>query len=157
MGTTAGYMVLDITDTDMEVLMPTHFLRISTEDSPEEDHLTPIHGAMMSAHWAGIGNLPKGTIMDICTPVDERTRKPMHEHEFAHGELPIVNVGVNNLETMPEILYYTYHKVPAKLLEQLIIGDSQIMLWHVETAGSQSVFCDLPLNQCDTKHMVNST
>jgi hypothetical protein len=119
-------MIVDVADTDMDAPMPTHFLRISTETSLEEDNLlTPIHAAFMRAHWTRLGGLPEFTPMDICTPVEESTGKPMPQYEFAHGELPMIDLRVHNLQTVPHIISYIYQRDPAWLLQQLIGEDSK--------------------------------
>lgn len=118
--TKARHMELRVEDVPMNSPMPTHFMRVTTRDSQEDENLlTPIHSAFIRSQWSRLGDLPEFTPMDICTPVDDKGEQ-MPEAEYAAGEVPMINVRVHNLETMPHLVAYCYTQSPTALVEQLV-------------------------------------
>jgi len=118
--TKARHMEVRVDDVPMTSPMPTHFMRVSTAKSQEEENLlTPIHSAFLRAHCSRLGDLPEFTPMDICTPMDSQGNL-MPEAEYASGELPMINLRVHNLETMPHLVAYCYERNPTALIQQLI-------------------------------------
>jgi hypothetical protein len=57
--------------------------------------------------------------MDICTPITAEGEH-LNDCEFARGEVPLINVRVHNLQTMPHIIAYMYQRNPGALLQQLV-------------------------------------
>lgn len=118
--TKARHMEVRVDDVPMNSPMPTHFMRVSTRNSQEEENLlTPIHSAFVRSQWSNLGDLPEFTPMDICTPINDKGEQ-MPEAEYAGGELPMINVRVHNLQTMPHLVAYCYQQSPTALVEQLI-------------------------------------
>jgi hypothetical protein len=118
--TKARHMEVRVENVPMDSPMPTHFMRVSTAESEELDNLlTPIHSTYLRGHWARMNNLPAFTPMDLCTPVNEKGEL-LPDDEFASGELPMINVRVHNLHTMPHLVAYAYQRNPGGLVEQLV-------------------------------------
>lgn len=115
-------MEVEVHDVNMDSPMPTHFMRMTSERPDESDQqnlLTPVHSAFLRAHWARLGDLPEFQPMDICTPVDA-DGKEMPDKEFARGEIPIINLHLDNLQSMPHILAYCYTRDAGSLLQCMI-------------------------------------
>jgi hypothetical protein len=107
-------------------------MRVSTHNTEElQNLLTPVHSTFLRGHWGRLNNLPEFAPMDICTPVNQKGEL-LPNDEYASGELPMINVRVHNLETMPHLMAYTYQRKPALLIEQLVGTLATDFLEYVE-------------------------
>ncbi|KAG8794687.1 hypothetical protein FRC17_008261 [Serendipita sp. 399] len=118
--TPAHHMEVEVQDVDMSAPMPTHMMCVSTENTTEEENvLVPVHSAFLRANWARLGNLPEFNPMDVCTPVTEKGEE-LVDDKFARGDLPMIHLQLNNLDTISHLLAYTYQRCPTSLLIQLL-------------------------------------
>ncbi|KAG8855258.1 hypothetical protein FRB91_002398 [Serendipita sp. 411] len=129
--TPAHHMELEVQDVDMTAPMPTHVMCVSTEKTTDEENvLVPVHSAFLRANWARLGNLPEFQPMDICTPIKENGEE-LDQYKFARGDVPLINLQLNNLDTISHLLAYTYQRCPTTLLIQLL-GPLLEDLWKYE-------------------------
>jgi hypothetical protein len=111
-----------VKDINLETPMPSHLMRITSDRKHERDKqnfLTPVHAPFICAHWAKLGRLPEFEPMDICTPVTPNGTE-IRDKEYTCGEIPIINLHVNNIQSMPHILVYCYMCNAELLLECMI-------------------------------------
>jgi hypothetical protein len=115
-------MEVKVQDVNLETPMPTHFLRITSDREDEVDKqnfLTPIHAPFLRAHWARLDDLPEFVPMDICTPVAPDGTE-IQDEEFARGEIPVIHLHADNIQSMPHILMYCYARDAEELLTCMI-------------------------------------